>query len=106
MAIDHLALFRAITKAGLALRRGRVASVLAEALEIALSEPPGPVHLDLPEDVALAPAVEDVPPIPLGRPIRPASEASFARAAALLREARRPVAVIGASALRLRNLDL
>jgi len=30
----------------------------------------------------------------------------FARAAALLREARRPVAVIGASAMRLRNLEL
>src|SRR5256714_10659603 len=37
MAIDHHALFRPITKATLPLRRGRVASVLAEALEIALS---------------------------------------------------------------------
>jgi acetolactate synthase-1/2/3 large subunit len=58
MAIDHHALFRPITKATLALREGRVASVLTEALEIALSEPLGPVHLDLPEDVALAPASE------------------------------------------------
>jgi len=106
MAIDHHALFRPITKASLALRRGRVAAVLAEALEIALSEPPGPVHLDLPEDVALAPATEDVPPIPVGRRLRPAPESAFERAAALLREARRPVAVIGASAMRLRNLEL
>ena len=36
MAIDHHALFRPITKATLPLRRGRVASVLAEALELAL----------------------------------------------------------------------
>ena len=106
MAIDHHALFRPITKASLALRRGRVAAVLAEALEIALSEPQGPVHLDLPEDVALAPATEDVPPIPVGRRLRPAPESAFERAAALLREARRPVAVIGASAMRLRNPDL
>jgi acetolactate synthase-1/2/3 large subunit len=106
MAIDHHALFRPITKASLPLRRGRVAAALAEALEIALSEPPGPVHLDLPEDVALAPATEDVPAIPAGRRLRPAPEAAFTRAAALLRAARRPVAVIGASAMRLRDVEL
>ena len=106
MAIDHHALFRPITKASLALRRGRVAAVLAEALEIALSEPAGPVHLDLPEDVALASATEDVPPIPAGRRLGPAPERALERAAALLRQARRPVAVIGASAMRLRNPDL
>src|SRR5918993_3028933 len=50
MAIDHHALFRPITKATLPLRQGSVGSVLAEALEIALAEPQGPVHLDLPED--------------------------------------------------------
>ncbi|HLE43166.1 MAG TPA: thiamine pyrophosphate-binding protein, partial [Methylomirabilota bacterium] len=75
MAIDHATLFRPLTKASLAFRRGRVATVLEEALELALSEPAGPVHLDLPEDVALAPAVEDVPPIPTGRRGRPAPEA-------------------------------
>ena len=106
MAIDHHALFRPITKATLPLRRGRVASVLAEALELALSEPAGPVHLDLPEDVAMAPATEDVPSIPTGRRCRPATEAAIERAAALLRKARRPVAVIGASAMRLRNIGL
>ena len=68
MAIDHHALFRPITKATLALREGRVASVLTEALAIALSEPLGPVHLDLPEDVALAPATEPVPAIARGAP--------------------------------------
>src|SRR2546425_1606166 len=81
MAIDHHALFRPITKATLALRRGRVASILTEALDIALSEPQGPVHLDLPEDVSLAEATEDVPPIPSGRAGRLPSDASLARAA-------------------------
>src|SRR6059058_4547645 len=52
MAIDHHTLFRPITKATLGLRAGRIAATLTEALEIALSEPVGPVHLDLPEDVA------------------------------------------------------
>jgi acetolactate synthase-1/2/3 large subunit len=103
MAIDHHALFRPITKATLALRRGRVGAALAEALEVALSEPTGPVHLDLPEDVALAPATEDVPPIPAGRRLPTAPEPAIQAAAALLRRARRPVAIIGAAATRLRN---
>jgi acetolactate synthase-1/2/3 large subunit len=106
MAIDHHTLFRPITKATLPLRRGRVAPVLAEALEIALSEPAGPVHLDLPEDVALAAATEDVPPIPSGRRGLAATDDAIARAATLLRRAKRPVAVIGASAMRLTNVAL
>src|SRR3990170_2215631 len=70
MAIDHRALFGPLTKASLALRRGRVAAALGEALELALAEPPGPVHLDLPEDVASAPATEDPPPAPRARRLR------------------------------------
>src|SRR5262245_53382698 len=103
MAIDHHALFRPITKATLPLRHGRVASVLAEALEIALSEPVGPVPLDVPGDATLARATEDVPAIPTGRRVRAPAEASLQRAAELLRAARRPVAVLGASTMRLRD---
>ncbi len=58
MWIDHHALFKPITKASLRLRPGEIAATLAQALQLALSEPQGPVHLDLPEDVALAPATE------------------------------------------------
>ncbi len=106
MAIDHHALFRPITKATLALREGRVASVLAEAVGIALSEPPGPVHVDLPEDIALAPAAEAVPAIPTGQRLPAPSPASLRRAAEVLGDARRPVAVLGSSAMRLRSPHL
>jgi acetolactate synthase-1/2/3 large subunit len=106
MAIDHHTLFRPITKASLALREGAVACGLAQALEIALSEPLGPVHVDVPEDVALARATEPVPPSPAGRRPRPAADADLRRAAELLRGARRPVAVLGSSAMRLRNPHL
>src|SRR5581483_5062187 len=51
MRIDHHALFAPITKASFSLRNGSVAPTLAQALTLARSEPPGPVHLDLPEDV-------------------------------------------------------
>src|SRR5262245_37786813 len=103
MAIDHHTLFRPITNASLPLRQGAVASVRAEALEIARGEPLGPVHLDLPEDVAVAGATETVPPVPTGRRLPAAAPASMTRAGELLAAARRPVAVLGASAMRLRN---
>ena len=106
MAIDHHTLFKPITKASLPLREGRVAAAVAEAIEIALSEPQGPVHLDLPEDVALASATEEVPSPRTGRRLPAAGEASLRRAAEMLAAARRPVAVIGASAMRLRNPGL
>src|SRR5262249_50740266 len=53
MRIDHHALFAPITKATYALRRGSAGRPLALAISESLAEPPGPVHLDLPEDVAL-----------------------------------------------------
>ncbi len=60
MRIDHHALFKPITKGTYALRSGGLADVLAEALMVAKTEPPGPVHLDLPEDVATD-ATSEVP---------------------------------------------
>ena len=58
MWIDHHALFKPITKASFRLEKGKIAETVKEAIRIAMSEPRGPVHLDLPEDVALAPARE------------------------------------------------
>jgi acetolactate synthase-1/2/3 large subunit len=105
MAIDHHALFRPITKATLPLRSGQIASTVVDAVALALSEPAGPVHLDLPEDVAMAAATEDGRVIPRARRTPAATGAAPDRAAELLRAARRPVAVIGASAMRLRDVD-
>src|ERR1700739_620902 len=101
MWIDHHALFRPITKATLALRHGEIGATLVEAIRLALTEPQGPVHLDLPEDVALAPPKETVPTL-AAPPALPRAEATaIARAGELIAAARRPVAVIGASAMRL-----
>src|SRR5918999_2373272 len=58
MRIDHNALFKPLTKASVSLRDGRVGESLAQALALATEEPPGPVHLDLPEDIAVAHATE------------------------------------------------
>ena len=56
MWIDHHALFAPITKASYAARHDNVAEIMKEAITLALTEPMGPVHIDLPEDVVLAPA--------------------------------------------------
>jgi acetolactate synthase-1/2/3 large subunit len=106
MWIDHHALFAPITKATLALKNGSIAATLHEAIRIATCEPRGPVHLDLPEDVALAPARETVAPPPQPDGQSPPADAAIARAAELLARARRPVAVIGASAMRIAKPDL
>jgi acetolactate synthase-1/2/3 large subunit len=100
MWIDHHALFAPITKATFRLEPGKVAATVAEAVRIAMSEPRGPVHLDLPEDVAVASAREEVPAIP--SPARPAAapDAALAPAHALIAKAKRPIAVLGASAMR------
>ena len=60
MWIDHHALFAPITKASYAARHDNVAEIMKEAITLALTEPMGPVHIDLPEDVSLAPAKGNV----------------------------------------------
>src|SRR5512140_1827553 len=47
MWIDHHALFAPITKATVRLEQGTIAQTVAQAIALALSEPKGPVHLDL-----------------------------------------------------------
>ena len=58
MRIDHHTLFKPLTKATVSLANGRIGETVAAALNLASNEPPGPVHLDLPEDVAEAIATE------------------------------------------------
>jgi len=58
MRIDHHTLFKPLTKATLACRNANVGDLFTQAIATATGEPPGPVHLDLPEDVAQALAVE------------------------------------------------
>jgi acetolactate synthase-1/2/3 large subunit len=106
MWIDHHALFKPITKATLRLERGRVAETVSAAAALAMSEPMGPVHLDLPEDVALAPATEAVPPPAARVPLAPTPEATAMRAAELIAAAKRPIAILGSSAMRVADPSL
>ena len=106
MYIDHHQLFAPITKASLSLREGSVAETVAEAVRIAMSEPMGPVHLDLPEDVAVAPATENLPELAAPDRIAPVSGADIRTGIDILATAKRPIAVIGANAMRMRDSGL
>jgi len=106
MWIDHHALFKPITKATLPLQRGAIADTLTHAIATALSEPKGPVHLDLPEDVALAATNEGVPAPAKPATLAPPSQGALARAGELIAAAKRPIAVIGSNAMRLADPQL
>ena len=106
MNIDHHQLFSPITKASLGLREGSVAEYVVEAVQIAMSEPMGPVHLDLPEDVAVAQANENLPELAVPEPISPPLDKDIQIGINILADAHRPVAVIGTNAMRLKNIDL
>jgi acetolactate synthase-1/2/3 large subunit len=106
MWIDHHALFKPITKASFRLENGRIAETVNEAIRLAMSEPRGPVHLDLPEDVALAPAREAAAAMkPLSK-LAPASDAAVTKAGELIAKAKRPIAVLGSSAMRMAKPEL
>src|SRR5262249_2285734 len=77
-----------------------IPSIVREAFRVAEQERPGPVHLELPEDIAgeTASAITPVPSHPIDRPIAP--RAALDRAAALILKAERPLVMLGAAASR------
>ena len=77
-----------------------IPSMVREAFRVARQERPGPVHLELPEDVAAeeAPDAPLVPPHPTTLPI--ANPAALDQAAELVRGAQYPLVMLGAAASR------
>jgi len=106
MWIDHHALFKPITKATLKLEPGCVAETVTRAIALSLSEPKGPVHLDLPEDVALAATNEELAAPAKPEKLAAAPDAALARAAELIAAAKRPIAILGATAMRVADPQL
>jgi acetolactate synthase I/II/III large subunit len=82
-----------------------IPTLVREAFRVAQLERPGPVHLELPEDIAHA-AAPDMAPIPPHRIDSPiASSAALDRAAELILKAERPLIMLGAAASRPRLSD-
>jgi acetolactate synthase-1/2/3 large subunit len=77
-----------------------IPTTVREAFRLAQQERPGPVHLELPEDIA----AEEASEIPVVKPhainIPVADSAALDRAADLIRKAERPLVMLGAAASR------
>src|SRR5579859_123429 len=80
-----------------------IPTLVREAFRVAEEERPGPVHLELPEDIAAEECDEValVPPHPVELPV--AGEYALDRAAQMIMQARRPLLMLGAAASRPRS---
>jgi acetolactate synthase-1/2/3 large subunit len=77
-----------------------IPTTVREAFRISREERPGPVHLELPEDIAREMTEQTSLIPPHDTPLPVASEASLARAAELIAAAKRPLVMLGAGANR------
>ncbi len=98
--VDIVATMRPLTK--MATQIGSAQSIpthVRDAFRIAQQERPGPVHLELPQDIAAESAEAAlVPPHAIDLPVAPPS--AIDRAAELIARAQRPLVMLGAAASR------
>jgi acetolactate synthase-1/2/3 large subunit len=102
--VDVVATMKPLTKLSRQIvSAGMIPTLVREAFRVAEEERPGPVHLELPEDIA-AESCEDaalVAPHPVELPL--AGAEALDRAARLIIDAKRPLAMLGAAASRPRS---
>jgi len=98
--VDIVATMRPLTKMATQIVSARsIPTLVRDAFRVAQQERPGPVHLELPEDIAADQAAADIiPPHIVEIPIAPA--AAIARAAGMIMDAKRPLVMLGAAASR------
>jgi acetolactate synthase-1/2/3 large subunit len=81
-----------------------IPAMVRDAFRVATEERPGPVHLELPEDIAAEEAAASlIAPHPIARPI--ASAAAVKSAADMILAAKRPLIMIGAAGNRPRLVE-
>ncbi|MFY9819093.1 MAG: acetolactate synthase large subunit [Pseudolabrys sp.] len=99
--IDTVSMMRPLTKsAKQVIDAGNIPTLVRDAFRIAEAERPGPVHLELPEDIA-AQLTERAAVIPVSAAFRTvAAEEAIVRAAAAIAAARNPLVMIGGGANR------
>ncbi len=102
--VDVVATMKPLTKlARQIVSAASIPTVVRDAFRAAMEERPGPVHLELPEDIA-GEEVDAVPLIPV-HPIEipVAHRAALDRAAEMILQARRPLIMMGAATSRPRS---
>jgi acetolactate synthase I/II/III large subunit len=104
--VDMVATMKPLTKfSRQIISTASIPALVREAFRVAAEERPGPVHLELPEDVAGEKAADEalVPPLSVELPV--AHPAALDRAAEMIRRAERPLVMLGAAASRPRLED-
>jgi acetolactate synthase-1/2/3 large subunit len=102
--VDVVAAMKPLTKLSRQIVSAKmIPTLVREAFRVAQEERPGPVHLELPEDIAAetCEAIALIPPHPVEIPL--ASPDSLERAARMIREARAPLIMFGAATSRPRS---
>ena len=99
--IDTVAMMRPITKSARQVADARnIATLVRDAFRVAQSERPGPVHLELPEDIA-AQLTDSVDLVPVSSSFPPvASDEAILEAVRKIAQASYPLIVLGAGANR------
>jgi acetolactate synthase I/II/III large subunit len=99
--VDMISTMKPLTKSSRQIvSTATIPTLVRDAFRVAMEERPGPVHLELPEDIAgeEAPDRAMVPPHPVDLPV--AHPAALDRAAAMILEAQRPLVMLGAASSR------
>jgi acetolactate synthase-1/2/3 large subunit len=99
--VDMVAIMTPLTKmARQIVSPATIPTIVREAFRVAQQERPGPVLLELPEDIAAetVAAIPLVPPHPIDPPVAPPE--ALDRAAELILKAERPLVMLGAAASR------
>ena len=102
--VDIVAAMKPLTKMSRQIvAASMIPTLVRDAFRVAMEERPGPVHLELPEDIAAeaCKAVDLIPPHPVELPV--ASAEALDRAAELMRKAQKPLVMLGAGASRPRH---
>jgi acetolactate synthase I/II/III large subunit len=92
--LDHAALLNPIVKASVTVTAASAVDAVAQAVRLSLTEPRGPVHLEVPADVARQSALP-VPAHVTPAPAPPPDPALLDSAAEMIIGARRPIVLAG-----------
>src|SRR3954449_11328274 len=99
--VDMIATMKPLTKSTRQIvSTATIPTFVRDAFRVAMEERPGPVHLELPEDIAgeEVPDLPMVPPHPIEQPVAPLS--ALDRAAEMILKAERPLVMLGAASSR------
>lgn len=107
--LDLSALYRPITKWGYSLEPRNCAASVSKAVDVALAERPGPVHIEVPSDVGNKDCDDDSSISENGTTSRyltqEPNQQGISAAAGLLLKSERPVLLVGMSAARARATE-